>query len=93
MPSQARWIPATARLSTNLITSLMASLSTALVASVLLPWGGVPAASAAMVHLAAACRARIKAFDWQGAVQLCSQAIEKDPKLTAAWIDRCQASL
>lgn len=26
-------------------------------------------------------------------MQLCSQAIEKDPKLTAAWIDRCQARL
>lgn len=55
--------------------------------------GVVPAASAASDDVAAQCRAGIKASDWQIAVKLCTQAIELNPKLTAAWIDRCQAQL
>ncbi len=58
-----------------------------------LPWGGVAAASEAMDDAAGQCRERIKVSDWQGAVLACSRAIEKDPKLTTAWIDRCQAQL
>lgn len=58
-----------------------------------LPWGGMPAASAATDDLAAQCSARIKVSDWQGAVEVCSQAIERNPTLTTAWIDRCQAQL
>ncbi|WP_233130182.1 tetratricopeptide repeat protein [Synechococcus sp. 1G10] len=53
----------------------------------------MPAASAASDDVAAQCRAGIKASDWQIAVKLCTQAIELNPKLTAAWIDRCQAQL
>ncbi len=34
-----------------------------------------------------------KASDWQNAVKVCTQAIKLNPKLTAAWIDRCQAQL
>ncbi|MCP9801504.1 tetratricopeptide repeat protein [Synechococcus sp. RedBA-s] len=77
--------------------------------SMVVPWGVVPEASSAsglgpspvlaqgepsaIDDLAARCRARIKASDWQGAVQACSLAIEKTPTLTTLWIDRCQAHL
>ncbi|HHG2225278.1 MULTISPECIES: tetratricopeptide repeat protein [unclassified Synechococcus] len=77
--------------------------------SMLLPWGVVPPASrasglgfssalamgnpTAMDDAAAQCRAMIQVSDWQAAVEACSQAIERNPKLTTAWIDRCQAQL
>jgi tetratricopeptide (TPR) repeat protein len=56
-------------------------------------WGVVPAASAASDDVAVQCRARIKASDWQIAVKVCTQAIELNPGLAEAWIDRCQAQL
>lgn len=77
--------------------------------TMLLAWGVAPPASrasdlgsssalakenpASMDDAAARCRAQIQVADWQGAVEACSQAIEKNPKLTTAWIDRCQAQL